>query len=121
MEVEVIDSWIIKGTGIIAELKNISNGVPSGFCLISKLTGHKWIVKGRLIFYHIAESQKRFPGELELPMHLSFKANENMEKSKKALLDKENFGIYQYLIEPIQHDEKPNRLDKLEIKMMSTK
>ena len=116
MEIEVIDSWIIKGTGIIAELKNIVTGLPNGFCLTSSLTGHKWIIKGRLIFYHIAEDQKRFPGETELPMHFTFKTKEKMEESKKALLDRENLGIYQYLIDPVQHEEKPNKFDKLEIK-----
>jgi hypothetical protein len=116
MEIEVIESWIIKGTGIITELKNIDKGLPNGTCLISLQTGYKWIVKGRLIFYHIAETQKRFPGECEVPMHFIFSKNENMEKSKKALLDKENAGIYQYLIEPVQHSEKPMHLEKLEIK-----
>ena len=116
MEITVINSWTIQGQGIIAELKYSGTGLPKGTRLISKTSDSEWLVKGRLIFYHTADKQKRFPDETEIQMHFTYGAKEIREKSKDALLDNEEQGIYQYLIESDRHNEKPKQLEKLEIK-----
>jgi len=84
--------------------------------LISKQSDLEWIVKGRLIFNHIAEKQHRFLGENEIQMHFAFNPKENKEASIKSFLNNESQGIYQYLIEPFQHYEKPLQFEKLELK-----
>ena len=116
MEITVINSWIIQNHGIIGELKYQGNGLLKGTRLISKNSGSEWLVKGRLIFYHTADYQKRFPNETEIRMHFTFRPKENGDKSKDAILDSEEQGIYQYLIEGVGHNEKPKQLENLELK-----
>ena len=117
MEIEVINSWILKGQEVIVELKYIETGLPKGTRLISEQSGNEWIVKGRLIFDHTVENQKRFSFETEIRMHFVFNLKENKELSRQTLLDSEGQGIFQYLIEPFQNDEKPKQFEKLKIKM----
>jgi len=107
MEITVINSFAIQNQEIIAELKYQGNGLPTGIRLISKRSGSSWLVKGRLILFHAGDCQKRFPNETEIQMHFTFNPKENKDKSKNAIIDSEGQGIYQYLIEPDGHCEKP--------------
>ncbi|HEY4787989.1 MAG TPA: hypothetical protein VIH57_18170 [Bacteroidales bacterium] len=116
MQIEVINSWIIQGQGIIAELKYLGAGLEKGTRLISDQSDNEWIVKGRLIFDHIADNQKKFHNETEISMHFDFNPKENEDASGKRLLENESQGIYQYLIEPNDHNEKPKQFEMLKIK-----
>ncbi|HPE55272.1 MAG TPA: hypothetical protein P5514_04830 [Bacteroidales bacterium] len=115
VEIEVINSWTIQGQGVIVELKNLETGLEKGTRLISIHSGIEWKVKGRLIFDHTADSQKRFHNETEIQVHVSFNPEENKDTSRKSLLDNESQGIYQYLIEFDGHNEKPKQFEKLKI------
>jgi hypothetical protein len=116
VEITVINSWTIQKQGIIAELKYQGAGLPKGTRLVSKQSGIEWLVKGRLIFYHTFELQKRFSNETEIQMHFTFNPKENKDRSQKTIFDNEAQGIYQYLIESVQHDETPKQDEKLVIK-----
>ena len=48
-------------------------------------------------------------------MRFHFRPIENLEKSEKDIQNKEEKGIYQYEIEGIGHDQKPEKNEQLEI------
>ena len=72
-------------------------------------------MKGRIIFNHIVDRQIRFDNETEISMHLTFNPKSNAKKSGMTLIDNEQQGVFQYLIIPDGHNEKPKQFDKLKI------
>jgi len=98
--IEIHDCWAVTGNGIIAELEHHEAGLMKGVTLVSKSSGLEWTVKNRLIFNHTLNKQKRFPGETENIMMLSFKSAENFEKSSANILAREANNIFQYSLHP---------------------
>lgn len=105
--VEIHDCWAVTGNGIIVELEHHGAGLPTGTRLVSKTSRLEWTIKNRLIFNHTLNKQKRFPGETENIMMLSFKSAENLEKSSANILAREANNIFQYSLHPEGHDHKP--------------
>jgi hypothetical protein len=113
--IEILDSWNVTGQGIIVELKHQEKGLPQGARLISRQTGRQWTVKSRLFFNHTLDRQRKFSNESESFMHLAFNPIDNLEKSKTNILNKEEQGIYQYALGPIEHEDKPIVGDLLDV------
>lgn len=113
--IEILDSWILTGQGIVAELKHNETGLPFRTKLESLRTGKLWTVKSRLLFNHTTDEQKKFPNEKETLMFLTFKSSGNLEKSRTDILDKEKHNVFQYYLDPVGHNEKPTTGDKLKI------
>jgi hypothetical protein len=112
---KILECWNITGRGIIAELQYNGKGLPEGTILKSSQKNIQWKIKNRLLFNHTLDKQKRFPNEKEIIMRFHFRPIENLEKSEKDIQNKEEKGIYQYEIEGIGHDQKPEKNEQLEI------
>jgi len=113
--IQIVNSWMITGQGIIAELKLENTGLAKGTILESKHTGKRWTIKSRIIFNHAADKQKTFPNETESFMHLSFATIENLKKSVMDIVEKEKTGIFQYHLDPCEHNDKPTPQEELSI------
>jgi len=106
--VEIIDSWNVTGFGIIAELKNIHNGLPKGTKLKSQKSGLTWIVESRIVETLAIDSLKRFQNETETPMHFNFKSVSKLENAKEKIIEKNRNQVFQYRLETNKQNEKPN-------------
>ena len=115
-EIKVIDSWKIKGIGIIADLQHSFDGLSSGTILISTKSNFEWKVMDRRIFSHSSEYQKRFKSENEGINFLKFKTLVDRKESLKKIMKNENACIFQYRINCIGHDNKPLIEEQLIIK-----
>jgi hypothetical protein len=113
--IKVFSSRTVTGQGIIAELRYHGTGLRLGTHLTSRETGRRWTVKARLLFNHTLDRQRRFQGETENHIHFSFENSDKRSKSSADILDKEGQGIYQYLLSPQGHEEKPTVGDQLDL------
>lgn len=114
-KVRVIDSWKLSVRNeILADIEHSLNGLSPETILRSDSTGLAWKVVSRIIFQQV-ENQKRFNIETEHHQHFVFRPIENLEKFRKDIHRKESSGIYQYSIQPIDHDKKPADGDTLSV------
>ena len=113
--IKILNSWSLTHHGIITELSYDGAGLPKGIEVASSTTKNKWSIEGRMIFNHTMDKQTRFPNEHEIFMHFSFRSLDKIKKSIQELLDKEDRGIYQYILKPIGHLEKPLDGEQLEV------
>ena len=112
-KVTIIESWKLSvGNQILADIRHSLNGLNSGTVLKSEATGLTWKVVSRII-YQQSENQKRFSNEIEHFLHFSFRPVENLEKFRQDIHRKEASGIYQYAIQPIDHEKKPENGEPL--------
>ena len=109
------DSFKITGRGIVLELKHQQEGLPKGTSLIAPERGKSWEVKARILFSAAADQQRVFEVEHVEFALLSFSDQEKRKQSIANIRAKEAENIYQYLIPPIDHDDKPEHGEKLTI------
>jgi len=113
----IIESWKLSQVNeVIADLQHSLNGLMPGELLKSTLTGLKWKVLFRVIFIQV-ENQRRFEGEKERVMHFSFAdpKGENLRKLQISTAEQERQNIFQYVLEPVEHSDKPGKGEKLEV------
>ncbi len=113
--IQVIESWNITTLGIIVEIFHNLDGLKNGTIVKSTVTNKEWRIEKRLLFYHILERQIKFPNEITTYIHLSFANIEEQIISSKNILDKEAQNIFQYQLQPIEHNSKPNIDDILKL------
>jgi hypothetical protein len=106
--IQVIDSWETTAFGVIAELHHDFDGLKTGTIIKSAKTDKEWRVKKRILFYHTFDRQKKFPNELTTYIHASFDSPEKQVISFKNILDKEEQNVFQYQLQPIVHNSKPD-------------
>lgn len=111
--IKVLNSWKHQKNLIITEIEYSGEGLFKGTQLVSKISTNMWIVNSRLIFNHTMDNQKRFKGETESYLSLKFVDEDARIKSYQAIIDNESNQIYQYLIEPVNHVDKPEVNEEL--------
>ena len=111
--IQVIDSWDITLRGIIGELQHNLNGLASGSLIKSQTTNKEWRIKKRILFHHVLDKQRKFSNETTTYTHSSFGSVENMINSAKAIFDKEEQNIFQYQLQAVGHNSKPQIGDTL--------
>ena len=109
------DSFTITGIGIILELKLNQAGLAESTELISKKSEKVWRIKTRVLFNHAVHEQQIFEIESTNYMHLNFRSVEKRQASIERVKERESNNIYQYLVEPIDHNEKPEQGERLKI------
>jgi hypothetical protein len=116
-QVTILESWKLSYRNeILVDIQHSLNGIMPGTILRSKVSGLSWKVVSRTIFSQ-ADGQKRFDGEKEVFQHFKFiePMEENYEKFKSDIAEKENKGIHQYSIEPVGHQSKPGNGEILDV------
>lgn len=106
---EVIDSWLIANLGPIVDLKHFLDGLPQGSVLSSPTSGKRWLLKYRILHSHIAGQQRRFQNENANIMRPSFSSIDHMQQSAERILETEAQNIFQYLLQGIDHNSKPEK------------
>lgn len=109
------NSFKITGRGIILELKHTQKGLAKATKLISENTDKVWKVKARILFDHAVEEQKIFETESTEYALVRFESPEKRQESIDAIKERESQNIYQYLVEPIGHEDKPKQGEKLNL------
>lgn len=92
--IQVIESWDVTSSGIIAELRHSFNGLPSGTIIQSPSTGKEWRIESRILYSHTCGKQKKFSNETTILSFLSFGSMEKQIASAKNMLDKEEDNIF---------------------------
>ncbi|MEO0898028.1 MAG: hypothetical protein AAFY71_16585 [Bacteroidota bacterium] len=108
----VHDSWNMS-YGILANLRKEDVPLMPGQVLESRETQLRWVVVSRIMFMHAYAEQKRFWGEHESLTHFSFRSFDVREASKLDILQKESDGIFQYKLQALNHEDKPEVGDEL--------
>ena len=106
MKLQVSQSFKLTGYGIATFIKNVASGLPENTILYSEERNLQWKVVHRMLWLHSAHAVARFPSEKENIGHASFKHSLNEDPVKKAIEAELNLGC-EYLIQPIDHNEKP--------------
>jgi hypothetical protein len=112
-----VESWKLSFVNeVIADLQHSLNGLLPGTLLKSTETSLTWKVLFRVIFIQV-EKQKRFEGEKERVLHFSFDAPkaENLDSFQTKIKAQEIQGIFEYVLEPIGHSDKPHIGEKLAV------
>jgi len=113
--IRIIDSWKLSARNdIVADIQHSLNGLGAETVLRSDARGLTWRVVARIIFQQVI-GQKQFIGETKHFQHFVFRPIENLEKFVRDIQEKESLGIYQYAIQPIGHDKKPENGEILRI------
>lgn len=88
-------------------IKYVENGLPENTILYSEESHLQWKVKHRMLWMHSVDAVTRFSNEKENTGHVSFKYTLNYEDQVKHTAETElNLG-FEYLIQPVNHSEKP--------------
>ncbi len=114
-ETITIDSFEINEVGIILELQHYENGIIRNTELVSKSTGKVWKVIARLLYDHALQYQKIFAGEAKEFILIGFESTALLQESIDRIKDKESRNIFRYILEPVNHLEKPAIGDTLTI------
>lgn len=114
-EMIVENSFEISGRGIVLELRHHLKGLPKETELVEEKSGHIWKVEARVLFDHAVHLQRVFDNEYADFMLLRFEDKESRERSLHNIENKEAQNIYQYLLSPSGHNEKPESGTKLRI------
>ncbi|HWB26855.1 MAG TPA: hypothetical protein VG738_15335 [Chitinophagaceae bacterium] len=115
MPVAVVKSaFKVTGFGMIFFLKHQQVGLRPGTILISKISGLKWKVKCRVLAVHAFEIQKIFEGEDKVFAHYLL-GEVTLEEARLKIVKEEEQHIYQYIIEPFSHQDKPGENEELVI------
>lgn len=112
---QVIDSFQISNLGNIVFIKNDNQilGLKNGTVLKSKHSNKSWFVKNRIIEFPSIETA--FENETIINSFLNFSNIENRIIAEKNATERNNNNIFQYQIEPIFHNNKPEKNEILEI------
>ncbi|MCI5058392.1 MAG: hypothetical protein MRY83_19935 [Flavobacteriales bacterium] len=113
-------SFKITGRGVVVFIEHGEEGLPSGIKLISVNTNRTWLVKSRVLCDHAIGQHKIFPNETMDYAQMRFASEEKRLASIHKIKREESLGIYQYMITPVDHDEKPEEGEILNIEMKTT-
>jgi hypothetical protein len=117
LKVLILESFLMKGRGILAEMQHSENGLKQGTVLHSAQTGLSWEVKERVLMDHVLNIQKIFENESTSMMFLKFASQEKRDESIRKLQEKEASGIFQYYLMPLNHKQRPGK-EELTIQMI---
>lgn len=98
--------------GVLAELQIDQQGLKVNSILASSKSGKRWKVDSRVIYSPFKEIHKRFPFEKLRVIRVDI-PDENKEKLKLELCQKENKGIFQYYIKGVRHNQCPEDQETL--------
>ena len=110
------NSFTISGRGIIVELQHFQQGLEKGTLLTSEQSGLSWEVKARIHFDHAEGKQLIYENESTEWILLKFNKLAERNKSLEVIQTKEADHIFQYLLKPVGHTEKPLESEGLIIK-----
>lgn len=103
----VKDSFKITRVGPIVFLCHKENGLPSGTKLTSEDSGLVWHVSSRILYSHAAEEQRLFDSESTVVHWLSFGSFKKRTDSIELIKQREEQSIFDYVLKPSNHEEKP--------------
>lgn len=111
----VIDSFQISNLGNIVFIKydNEILGLKNGTVLKSTHSNKSWFVKNRIIEFPSIETA--FENETIINSFLHFPNIEKRNAAQKKAKELNDKNIFQYQVEPIFHDKKPEKNEILEI------
>lgn len=109
------DSFTITGIGIILELQHSENGLLKDTKLISEKSGRTWMVIARILFDHAIAEQTIFDNESVEYMLMRFESDQKRQKSINEIKERESNTIFQYMLKPLGHSEKPEKEERLKI------
>lgn len=107
MTLEVINSFNLTNFGIIVFFKNVENGLPENTKLISSSTNLEWHVKARMLWMHSYDASIKFSNERESLGHINFGYSKDWEENLNLSI-KNASSQFEYKLEPIGHNSKPN-------------
>lgn len=108
-KVIVKNSFKISTLGIVAELQHHEDGLSKGIKLKSVSSGLSWRVRSRMLFEHAMEVHQIFAKENTEKTILRFGSIDQKKESIRETQIKERSGIYQYVLEPIVHEQQPDQ------------
>lgn len=111
----VRESFVITGRGIVACLQHTEFGLPSGTLLQAKDSGWQWRIGARILIAGLIDRHRRFDREHVQYQHFSFTDQEARDTFIERIIKREDEGIYQYWIFPLDHDAKPGTDEPLRI------
>jgi hypothetical protein len=116
---KIVNSFQLSNLGIIIFIKNENDGLKKGTLLKSLESNRLWIVKSRIIEFPTIEIQ--FEKETVINSLLQFSNIENKLKAEEKAKERIKDNVYQYLIEPIFHKNKPLENEIVEVKELLEK
>lgn len=116
---KIVNSFQLSNLGIIIFIKNENDGLKKGTLLKSLESNRLWIVKSRIIEFPTIEIQ--FEKETVINSLLQFSNIENKLKAEEKAKERIKNNVYQYLIEPIFHKNKPLENEIVEVKELLEK
>jgi len=108
VEVIVVDSFKIAGRGVVVELKHKEKGLRKHLKLRSSESRKFWEIISRVLFNHTILGQRIFKNETTTLTRLRFNNFEDKQNSYNEILAREKDSVFQYLLQPIGHNDKPN-------------
>jgi len=112
-KIKIINSWILTGFGIIAEVKNLHGGLPKGTVLKSIESGVTWIVESRIIETFAMDKLTRFQNETEIPFRVNIKNPSGLQNFRERVIERDKKNIFQYHLMPKNYNEKPKKGEEL--------
>lgn len=107
------DSFKITGRGIILELKHYRDGLSINTRLTSEKSGLEWVIIARVLFDHAIDQQKIFENEKFEFALLRFESQEKRRNSIKRIKNRESQNIFQYVVKPLNHNQKSEEGEEL--------
>jgi hypothetical protein len=108
-------SFSITHRGIIVFLQHDLAGLPASTRLRSSTNGQLWSVRSRVVYSHLMTQHRLFENETLDYMTLSFSDVGKLEASAARTQQQEQRGVYQYFLQGIGHDLKPQSGEPLEL------
>jgi hypothetical protein len=109
----MLESFSVAGRGVLVEMQHSENGLKQGTILHSIHSGLSWEIKSRVLFDHVMAAQKIFVNETISFMLLKFASTDKREESINNIKQKEASNIFQYMISPLGHEQKPEKEELL--------
>lgn len=109
----VEDSSSLKDRGIFVYLCHTEAGLPKATMLVSGRSGLSWEVRARVLFDHALKHHTYFEHEAVELVLLRFSSPESLSASLQAITEAEHRKLYRYLIQPREHDQKPQHGEEL--------
>ena len=117
--IKVIDSFEIKGMGLLTEIQHNLEGIPPNTNLIDGATENSWIVKKRVFHGVLLKegAEVSFDCETEIT-HVDAVFSDESKRAQvvKEELDKQKKCIYHYLLKPVKKGLQTRKKKKQVIK-----
>lgn len=113
--VTIIDAWTIPNYGVITELEHHLDGLAKDTLLVSLESGLQWIVQSRILESIAVDESIRFANETETIQFVNISDLASREVARTNILQKNQNRIFQYLLLPNGHTEKPKAGEMLKV------